>query len=110
MFRQLSTRFVANLGLRRAVQLEWNNKQAKIRLIQNTGELLLIRHKHVTSGVQGRRNSKTPQKKPNDDQEEIDEDKENEDEFSLKDRYEHCSFIIFYNRRNPIKIKPFQCV
>lgn len=99
MFRQLSTRFVANLGLRRAVQREWNNRQANIRLKQNSGELLLIRCKYVTSGIQGRRNSKTPPKKPYDDQEEIDEDKENEEEFTLKDRYDNWSFYYFIHSK-----------
>lgn len=86
MFRSLTARFVANVCLQRATQFGLNTKQTTFPLIRHTNELLLVRSKYVTSGVKGRRGSKTPPKKAIEDDEEIDEKEEEDDEFHLKDR------------------------
>lgn len=86
MFRSLTARFVANFCLQRAAQIGLNAKQTKFPLIRHTNELLLVRNKYVTSGVKGRRGSKTPAKKAIEDDEEIDEKEEEDDELHLKDR------------------------
>lgn len=81
MFRHLSTRFIANVCLRRTASklVDLNVRHTKFPLIPNSTELLLVRNKYITSGVQGRRSSKTPPKKFNEDEDEnieIDEDED----------------------------------
>lgn len=86
MLRQFSTRLIATTCLRRAVQIELNATQLKPPLSVNCLDFVQVRNKYVTSGVQGRRNAKTPPKKVyEEDDDELLEDG-NEDEVSLRDR------------------------
>lgn len=89
MFRHLNTRFIANVCLRRTANkwIDVNLKQSNIPKFLNSSELLLVRNKYITSGVQGRRNSKTPPKKIDEDADEIIELDETDDDISemLKD-------------------------
>ncbi|XP_055319397.1 putative GTP-binding protein 6 [Sitodiplosis mosellana] len=87
MLRHLSTRFLTYTYLRRAAQIELNARQFKYPLASNCGELLHIRQKYVTSGIQGRRNSKTASKKYNEEAEDedgFDELENTEDRVALK--------------------------
>lgn len=89
MFRQLGSRFMTNC-LRRAGQIEVSIRQSRFPLIPHSGELLLIRSKYVTSGVQGRRSSKTPPKKGDEEDDEEDDGNAGADDDSpipLKDKY-----------------------
>lgn len=87
MFRQLGSRFIANICLRHAGQIEVSVNQLRLPLIPRSGELLLVRSKYVTSGVQGRRSSKTPSKKFDDEDDEDDgDDGYEESPIPLKDR------------------------
>lgn len=94
MLRHLSTRFLTYTCLRRAVQFQINVSQFKYPITSNCGELLHVRHKYVTSGVQGRRNSKMAPKKSNDEDEddEFDENGNSEENVKLKDRYKLKKF------------------
>lgn len=88
MLRQLSRRLIANIGIRRT-QCVINGNYAQFKYAPSTGELLFVRSKHVTSGIQGRRGSKAHQKKLIEDDEENVPLEEDEDEgLSLKDRCE----------------------
>lgn len=89
MLRNISTRFLTYTCLRRTVKFQLNVSQLKYPLASNCGELLHVRYKYVTSGVQGRRNSKTASKKLNDeeDDDEFDENGNSEEKVKLKDRY-----------------------
>lgn len=65
MFRQLSSRFIATVCSRQTPRrlFQFNAWKPEIpSLATNSTELWIVRNKHVTSGVQGRRNSKTPKK------------------------------------------------
>lgn len=86
MLRHLSVRLI---GLRQATLNRITVNQLKRPLISNSTELLFVRNKYVTSGVQGRRSAKTPQKKQDDEDEEINNfDLEPEDTVLVKDRYD----------------------
>lgn len=91
MFRPLCTRLVANSCLR-SVKFDLNIRQLRLRLASVSGELVQVRTKYVTSGVQGRRSCKTASKK-NDENDEngeenlLNDDIAPEDTVSLKDRY-----------------------
>ena len=90
MLRHISTRLV-NYTLRRAAKIDLNLKPFKHPLVLSCVEVLHARHKHVTSGVQGRRNSKTASKKYNedDDADDFDEIENAEERVNLKNRYEN---------------------
>lgn len=89
MFRHLSIRLLANSCLRRPPKFNSNVKQLRLPLTSGYDEFIQVRNKHVTSGVQGRRNSKTPPKKYDEDDEVniLENDVTPEDKVSLKDRY-----------------------
>lgn len=77
MFRQLSSRFVATVCLRQPSNrfLQFNAKSPKHSLLAaDSTELWVVRNKYITSGVQGRRNSKTPSKKKFSDEDEYEYD------------------------------------
>lgn len=89
MFRQLSSRFIASVCLRQTSNrlFHLNARKPEISLLAvDSTELWIVRSKYITSGVQGRRNSKTPPKKKflDEDEYEFDDDNNLVDE-SLKD-------------------------
>lgn len=61
MLRQFS--LITSTCLRRVVRTELITKQLTFPSCENCFVFIPIRNKHVTSGIQGRRNSKTPPKK-----------------------------------------------
>lgn len=85
-------RLIASVCLRQTVnKLNGSNiYNSTHSLIPNTTELLLTRSKYITSGVQGRRNSKTPPKKFIDEDDDIvtDELDENDDILKKNSEYE----------------------
>lgn len=85
MFRHLSIRCLATVCFQRTCKKlpEFNTKQPKIPSYYP--ELLIVRHKYITSGVQGRRSSKLPPKKVIDEDEDYINDSDEADELSLKD-------------------------
>lgn len=90
MFRQLSNRFIASVCVRRTASKSFqiNIKKPDIPLLTTDSiDLWITRTKYVTSGVQGRRNSKTPPKKMfnDDDEYEYDDDNNKDVIESLKD-------------------------
>lgn len=88
MLRHLSTRFLTYTCLRRAAKIESNLKLKLHPSVSNYGQLLHVRHKYVTSGVQGRRNSKTaPTKHTEEDEDDLHEI-DTEERVALKNRYE----------------------
>lgn len=89
MLRQLSTRLIVNTCLRQAVRTELIVKPITFPLYENRFEFTPIRNKYVTSGVQGRRNSKTPPKKRFDEDEDefVQENGGIEEKVVLGDRY-----------------------
>lgn len=86
MLRQFSSRLMVSTYVRRAVQIEFNAKQFRSPLSASCLELIPIRHKYVTSGVQGRRNSKTAPKKFVAEDDEFENEEECEDKVALKER------------------------
>lgn len=88
MFRQLSSRLMASVCLRRTASklYQINTRKSEFSLLTaDSTELWIVRNKHVTSGVQGRRNSKTPPKRKFDDDDEDEFDDDDDVEESLKD-------------------------
>lgn len=89
MFSQLSSRLIASVCLRRTASklFQTNIKKPKFSLLTpDSTEVWIVRNKYITSGVQGRRNSKTPKKKYLDDDDEYEYDDDNNDlDESLKD-------------------------
>lgn len=91
MFRRLSTRLLTYTCVRRTPTIESSVWQFKYPLASNCGGFLHVRYKYVTSGVQGRRNSKTAPKKSTEDEEDYDDfenDGYSDKRVSIKDRYE----------------------
>lgn len=91
MFRQLSSRLRATFCLRQAssrLLFQLTARKPEISLLAaDSTELWIVRNKHITSGVQGRRNSKTPPKKKFLDEEDefVFDDDANAVEETLKD-------------------------
>lgn len=88
MLRQLSSRFISTGCLRQTSRrlFQFNAWKPKIPLLAaDSAELWIVRNKYVTSGVQGRRNSKTPAKKNFLDEDEYEFDIDNDVEETLKD-------------------------
>lgn len=79
MLRQLSRR-IANICSLQKVQYE---RKAPKLLASKSGEINFVRFKYVTSGVQGRRNSKT--KSTANKFKDEDDDEEDSDTISLND-------------------------
>lgn len=86
MLRHLCSRLLTYTCLNRATQVELSLRILKYPLASNYGELLHVRHKYVTSGVQGRRNSKVSPRKFTEEEEEEDFDEDPEEKLALKDR------------------------
>lgn len=66
MFRKLSSRFMSTVCLRQTPNRLFQLNARKLEfglLAADSTELWIVRNKYITSGVQGRRNSKTPPKK-----------------------------------------------
>lgn len=89
MFRQLGSRLIATVCWRqtcsRLVQFNARRPESSLLAAEPT-ELWIVRNKHITSGVQGRRNSKTPPKKKFPDEDEyVFDDVDNAVEEQLKD-------------------------
>lgn len=82
MLRHFSVRLIARVCLRQTAKKlnDLRINDPKLSLIPNTTELLITRSKYITSGVQGRRNSKTPPKKVVDDDEDDGDDTDELDE------------------------------
>lgn len=91
MLRHISTRLVNYTCLRRAAQIDLHLRPCKHPLVLSCVEVLHVRHKYVTSGVQGRRNSKTASKKYSevDGEDDFDEIENAEERVNLKNRYEN---------------------
>lgn len=83
MFRHFSARLIAGNVIRRSNYKYLNStiNEYKLSLHPTTAEVFFVRSKYITSGVQGRRNSKTSSKKVNTDDIPVNEidDKEEDD-------------------------------
>lgn len=102
MFRYIRSCLSAKTCLRQVVKHELNTRQNKCPLPIYNGTILHIRNKYVTSGIQGRRNSKvtTTIKDYDEDELEVDSNTISEEKISLKDRYTKFIFLLlFYNMK-----------
>lgn len=88
MLRHISTRFLTHNCLCRASHIKSSVRQLKYPLASNFGDVFQVRYKYVTSGIQGRRNSKVSIKKYSNDEDEddFDETENSEDRVAIKDR------------------------
>lgn len=89
MLRHLGKRLLVNSCLLRSAKFDLNVKQLRSPTTSTCGDFSQVRNKHVTSGVQGRRSSKTSSTKFDEDDEDdiLENDIPPEEEVSLKDRY-----------------------